>query len=228
MGEGFICYSPREMNVRWFTTRAAFLIVLLAICLGGTIPKQTNAEASLNTARLRFEQTTAYSDFDSDGVLDEARLDANGSRRNVSVLLSGARGLTSFRFEARGLVGHGSLFARDIDNDGAADLIWTDLLRSENVLVWFGDGTGEFERLKDSRQFVGAFTLGDTSIAAPSESDPETELTVEANPPLEHALIQKCIDRAAIHLPSQSYGSIASSSPTLSQPTDRGPPSLLS
>lgn len=219
------CYSLREMNVRWFTTRAAFLLLALAVHPGSVLPQQRNPDASLSPSRLRFAQSIALSDFDADGLIDEAKLNAFGAHKGVGVFLSRTRKLSFIDFESRG-AGHGSLLSQDVDNDGAPDLIWTDLLRADNVIVWLGDGSGEFEQLTSFR-CGGAFTLGVANIAAPSDSNQEIAINFESNSPLDHTPIQKFADRTAT-VPNQDSNRIGSASPAVYQPTDRGPPPHLS
>jgi hypothetical protein len=210
------------MNVRWFTTRAAFLLLALAIYPSKVPPQQIASDASQSTSHLRFAQSIALSDFDRDGLIDEAKLNAFGAHKSVGIFLSGTLKQSLIFFESRG-AGHGSLFSRDVDNDGAPDLIWTDLIHADNVIVWLGDGSGEFERLA-SFQYGAAFTLGDENIAPPSDSNQEIAINFESNSPLDYTPIQKFADRSATAAPNQHSNRIGSASPTVYQPTDRGPP----
>ena len=216
------CYSLREMNVRWFTTRAAFLLLALAIYPGSALPQQTNPDASQSPPHLRFAQSIALSDFDSDGLIDEAKLNACGAHKRVWVFLSGTRKMSFIDFESR-VAGHGSLLSQDVDNDGVPDLIWTDLLRADNVIVWLGDGSGEFERLASFRH-GGAFTVGDANIAAPSDSNQEIAINFESNSPLDQTPLQKFADRTVTAVKSQDSNRIGTASPAVDRPADRGPP----
>jgi hypothetical protein len=214
------------MNVRWFTTRAAFLLLALAIYPVNVLPQQRNPDASHNPSRIRFAQSIALSDFDADGLIDEAKLNAFGAHKRVWVFLSGTRKLSFIDFESR-VAGHGSLLSQDVDNDGAPDLIWTDLFRADNVIVWLGDGSGEFERLTSFRH-GGAFIVGAANIAEPSDSNREIAITFESNSPLDHTPIQKFADRTATAVKSQDSNRIGSASVAVDQPADRGPPLRLS
>ena len=220
------CYSLREMNVRWFTTRAAFLLLALAIYPASVLPQETNPDASQSPSRLRFAESIAFSDFDSDGLIDEATLNAFGAHKRVAIFLSGRRKQSFIYFESKSL-GDGSLLSRDVDNDGSPDLIWTDLLLADNVIVWLGNGSGEFERLT-SIKYRGAFTLGNVNIAAPSDSNPEIAITFGSTSQFDHTPIQRFADRTATALPHQDSNLIGSASPAVYQPGDRGPPPHLS
>ena len=216
------CYSLREMNVRWFTTRAAFFLLALAIYPGSVLPQQTNPDASESPSRIRFAQSIALSDFDADGLIDEARLNAFGAHKRVWVSLRGTRKLSVIDFESR-FVGRGSLLSQDVDNDGSPDLIWTDFFRADNVIVWLGDGSGEFERLTSFR-YRGAFTLGNANIAAPSDSNQELAINFEFNSTSDHTPSQTFADRTASAVKTQDSNCAGSASPAVDQPADRGPP----
>ena len=134
------------MNVRWLTTRAAFLLLALAIYPGNIPPQHKNVDVPDAISPLRFDQSVALTDFDADGLIDEAKLNAFGRHKRVRIFLSGTQRQSLIHFESKGF-GHGSLLTQDVDNDGVADLIWTDLLRSENVIIWLGDGGGNYSDL---------------------------------------------------------------------------------
>lgn len=214
------------MNVGRFTTRAAFLLFALVIYLGGALPQQRHAEASMSVEPLRFGQSIALSDFDADGLVDEARLEGSSLRKSVGILLSGTGKRSFLHFNADRAI-HGSLFAQDIDNDGATDLIWTDPFRSNDVIVWLGDGNGRFEEV-DSNEYGLGFALGNTDIAEPDGSNQETAINFEANRPLDQTLSPKFLDQSASELPNDYPDRLAVSSPALGQPTGRDPPFLLS
>jgi hypothetical protein len=219
-------YSLREMNVRWVTTRLALLLQVLAIFSLSTPPQQRNVEAAEIPSRLRFGQSVVLSDFDADGLIDEARLDGSSAHRSVGVMLSGTGKLSVLHFDTRS-VSSGALIAEDVDNDGAPDLIWTDLLRADSVIVWRGDGGGEFERSPDCAH-CGGFTLGETNVAVPAGANQETAINVETSRPFDQTLSQKGIDPIATDLPNHDFDLIETSSPSLSQPAERGPPYILS
>ena len=216
------CYSLREMNVRWLTSKAAFLLLALVVLGANRLPPGIHAETPNSSAASRFAQSIALSDFDADGLIDEARLDGSSSHRSVGILLSGTGKRSFLHFNAN-RANCGSLFAQDIDNDGATDLIWTDPLNANDVVVWLGTGTGQFERV-DAREYRGGFALGNPEVAQPDGSNQETAITFETNRPLDQVLSQKCLDQSASELPNDYPDRLATSSPALGQPTGRAPP----
>jgi len=214
------------MNVRRLTIRAAFLLLALVIISGGLLPQHTHIHASESVGPSRFGQSVVLSDFDADGLLDEARLEGSSLRRSVGVLLSRTGKRSFLHFDAKHVF-HGSLFAQDVDNDGATDLIWSDSFRSKDVVVWLGDGAGRFEQV-DSSAYGSGIALGNTDVAEPDESNQETAINFETNRPLDQALSPKFLDRALPELPNDYPDRLAVSSPALVQPTGRDPPYLLS
>jgi hypothetical protein len=212
------------MNVRRLTTSAAFLLLVLSLYSGGTLPQRGNAEASERVAPLRFGQSTVLSDFDADGLVDEATLDGSSVQKNVGILLSSTGKRSFLHFDAN-RANYGSLFAQDVDNDGTTDLIWTDPLHANDLVVWLGTGTGQFERV-DARGYGGGFALGNPEVAQPDGSNQETAINFETNRPLDQALSQKCLDQSASELPNDYPDRLATSSPALGQPTGRAPPLL--
>src|SRR5262245_24804171 len=129
------------MNPRRLTIGGFSLLVAVAICTINT-SAQSFSVSTQNANPGRVGQLTAISDFDSDGLVDEARIEGSSFQKSVGILLSrtGKRSFLHFRQE------HpvdGSLFVRDLDNDGATDLIWADPFHRGNVTVWLGDGRGK-------------------------------------------------------------------------------------
>lgn len=211
------------MNVRWLTTSAAFLLLALVILGANRLPQRVHAETP-RSAAPRFGQSIALSDFDADGLVDEARLDGSSLHRSVGILLSGTGKRSFLHFNAN-RANYGSLFAQDIDNDGATDLIWTDPLHANDVVVWLGNGSGQFERV-DPREYGGGFALGNTEVAQPYGSNQEIAINFETNRKLDQALSPKCLDQSASELPNDYPDRLATSSPALGQPTGRDPPLL--
>ena len=214
------------MNVRRLTSSAVLLLLAFTIYPGGTSSQQTISESSANKAPLRFGQSIALSDFDADGLLDEARLDGSSVRKVVGIRLSGT-GERSFLHFYPIRANQGSLFARDLDNDGATDLIWTNPFHAGDVVVWLGDGTGRFERV-DPSDYRCAFALSNAEVAQPDGANQETAINFETNRPLEPTINQKCLDQSAAELPTDYPDRIATASPALGQPAGRDPPSSLS
>ena len=214
------------MNVRRFTTRAVLLLLVLAVYPAGTHPQHRCLEASENRSPLRFGQSIALSDFDADGLIDEARLDSSGPGKRVKIPLSRTGKLLVLHFDTKpGELG--SLIAQDVDNDGATDLVYTDLLHADDVIVWLGDGAGQFERVS-AKVYRDRFTLGYKNVDAPDGSARETAINSETTRPLELSLVHKCACHVTAELPNVHVDRIADLSPALGHPADRSPPSLLS
>jgi len=210
------------MNVRWLTSKAAFLLLALVILGANRLPPGVQAETSHRSVVSPFGQSIALSDFDADGLIDEARLDGSSLHRSIGILLS-RTGKRSFLHFNASRADCGSLFAKDVDNDGATDLIWTDSLHANDVVVWLGNGAGQFERV-DPREYGGGFALGNTEVAQPDGSIQETAINFETNRLPDQTLSQKWLDQSATKLPNDYSDRIATSSLALGQPTGRAPP----
>ena len=92
------------------------------------------------------------SDFDGDNKLDEAQLHSQGRLKWINVRL-GSPSWKSFYFDS-GLSERGSLVSRDVDSDGDADLIWTSQSKPQRLVVWLGDGHGEFSVVKEPAPYL--------------------------------------------------------------------------
>jgi hypothetical protein len=215
------------MNVRWLTTRAPNLLLVLSIYPGSTLPQHRAFEASETRSPLRFGQSIALSDFDADGLVDEARLDSSGSEKGVKLPLSRTGKLLVLHFDDAIPGQLGSLIAQDVDNDGATDLVYTDLLHADDVIVWLGNGAGQFERVS-AKVYGDRFTLGHKNVDAPEGSGHETAINSETNRPLDQSPVYKCICHNAAGLSNVHVDRIADFSPALGQPPGRSPPSRLS
>ena len=167
------------MKVRRPTTCAAFLLLAVVIYSGGVLPQQRHTEASEIVAPLRFGQSTALSDFDADGLVDEARLEGSSLRKSVAIRLS-SNGKRSFLHFSAARPDYGSLLVEDVDNDGATDLVWTNLLHADDVIVWLGDGTGQFERTS-AEAYRDRFTLGGSGVDAQASIDYESAINSPNN-----------------------------------------------
>lgn len=214
------------MRSRWFTTNAVFLLLSIAACSANAAPPSHRAVSAEPSSQLRFGQAIALSDFDADGLIDQATLASWGSHRRVEVVLSGSGMPLVFHFD-NGRTGHGSLLAQDVDNDGAADLIWTDLLHADGVVIWLGDGDGQFSRVPASA-YANGYTLPEKAVSTPDETIRETWISTASSRSLDDARASKGVDFLASELPQQRHCCVASLSPTLAQPTVRGPPLPLS
>jgi hypothetical protein len=214
------------MTVRRLTTRAALLLLTFLIFSSGVLPQHRHSESSAILQPERFCQSIALSDFDADGFLDEARVEGSSYRKSVNIRLSGSGKRSFLHFRGEHAL-HGSLFAQDLDNDGATDLIWADPLSANDALVWLGDGSGRFVQV-DSGAYAREFALGTTGVTEPDQSNQETAINFETNRSLDQALSPKYLGRSAIALPNEHANPGAVSSSALGQPTGRAPPFLLS
>src|SRR5262249_55086294 len=141
------CYSLREMPRSAQRSRhlllAVIVVLVLGSCCANALP-QLNRRPSTHASSLQFDQSLALADFDGDTRVDEAKLTVSGRNKKVEIRLSKAAAVTSLDFETL-TSDQGSLFAEDIDQDGDEDLIWSDLLHPDQVVVWLDDG-GHFSR----------------------------------------------------------------------------------
>jgi hypothetical protein len=116
---------------------AATAVIILALLLAPSADASSDFLASL----------PVFSDFNNNYQLDLAELSSHGSHKEIHVGFekSSWRTLT---FDSGGL-DPGRLFSRDIDRDGAADLIWLSLAASPEIVFWMGDGHGNFTFITD-------------------------------------------------------------------------------
>jgi len=107
------------------------------------------------------------------------------------------------------------------------DLIWTDLLHADAVVVWFSDGAGRFERVS-AEEFAPDFTLGGFSVTQPDEDQREQASDDETNSSVALEDHNHCgPSRApAITDRPQHLGTLPTGA--TQHLTSRGPPSLLS
>jgi hypothetical protein len=209
-------------------TQAPIAGLLFALLVLATLPfsaaQSVCADAAINSA-LRFGQSLALADFDHDGKLDRARIASAGLRSSIEIRL-GLTGPSSWlHFETLNNA-TGSLFSQDLDNDGDADLIWTDLLHAEAVVVWLGDGTGRFERV-GADEFAPDFTLGGFNLTQPDEDNREQASDDETNSSVALDVNSHCMQTRAPAMLNYPYhqGVLPIGAPR--RTTSRGPPSFL-
>ena len=128
------------------------LVVARAGC-ASALPHPTSQKPLVKATFLRFGQTLALADFDGDNRIDRATLSGTGRSKSLDIRLSHTTTHTLLHFDTLDSE-HGSVFAGDIDNDGDNDLVWTDLIHPDDVVVWLADGTGRFERVCPKRKNV--------------------------------------------------------------------------
>ncbi len=207
------------------------LILLIALLVGearsfSDLPRGYT-ENPRRLSLLRFGETLALADFDGDNRVDQAVLGGAGRYKSIEVHLSRTHARTLFQF-ATSTNDQGSLFSSDVDSDGDSDLIWTDLLHPEDVIVWLADGAGHFER-SCSHQYAEEFVFG----GLPAIGDIESSNQDLAIGPQRHQFPTPRPNRGfdyqltATLLYSETRQVQISNCATLS-PVDRGPPSLNS
>src|SRR5262249_57620691 len=121
----------------------------------------------------------------------------------------------------------GGVRADEFDSDVTTDLVWTDLLRSADVIVWLGDGTGGFERVS-ARAYGDRFTLGTKNIGVPEQSNRESAINSSSSRQFDQSLSHTLVIHVATHILSIRGNLAGPLSPTLSQPAARTPPLLFS
>jgi len=143
-----------------YATFALLIVMVAGVCCANALPRKSTPSTSDRTSFLRFGQSLAVADFDGDNHIDTATLSGAGRSKDIEIHLSRAKARILLRFNT--LTSElGSLFTSDIDNDGDNDLIWSDLLRADNVVVWLDDGTGRFERVCPT-QYANTFVISTT------------------------------------------------------------------
>src|SRR5258708_39954064 len=84
----FLLYSRTLMRSRWFTAKAVFLLLSIAACSANAAPPSRRAGLPEPAPRRRGGQTLARSDFDADGLMDEATLTSWGPHSSGKIVLS--------------------------------------------------------------------------------------------------------------------------------------------
>lgn len=204
-------------------TGLLFALLVLA-ALPFSAPQAACVDAAINPV-LRFGQTLALADFDNDGKLDRARIASAGWRGSIEIRLGFTGASSWLHFEAANQ-GPGSLFSQDLDNDGDADLIWTDLLHADAVIVWLGDGTGRFQRV-GAEAFAPDFMPGGFNLAPPDEDNREQASDDETNSSVALKVNSHCLQARAPAMLKYPYPQGVLPSGATRRPTSRGPPAFL-
>ena len=169
-----------------------------------------------------------FSDFDGDNKLDQAELISNGSQKSIHVSL-GKFSWTSLSFDS-GVSDRGHLVSDDVDSDGDADLLWISQSSPKTVVLWLGDGRGNFSRASEHEHGrIQAFLfrarqpqMSDDSSddASPSVLQPTTEIALA---PTSFVILQihseRCLCAPQLSVKASSLFSAL---------RDRAPPSRLS
>jgi len=200
-------------------------IVMRAHCVPA-LPGSQFHEVPANATFLHFGQSQAVADFDGDHRLDLATLTWVGRDKSLEIYLSHTKARTLVHFSTQS-IDCGSLFTKDIDNDGDNDLVWTDLLHPDDVVVWVDDGTGRFDRVS-TEEHAPEFVLTDGPVCGDSK-DTHQDFAYGARRDPSTALPQahrtSDFDRVAEFREKQPRTSIVPFAFRI--PFDRGPPSLI-
>src|SRR5262245_45417663 len=129
-----------------YATFALLIVLVAGVCCASALPRRNTPQVLEKANFLRFGQSLAFADFDGDNRVDTATLSGGGRSKHIEIRLSRAKARIQLRFSTP-TTELGSLFTSDVDNDGDNDLIWSDLLRADDVIIWLDDGTGRFERV---------------------------------------------------------------------------------
>jgi hypothetical protein len=158
-------------------TLALLALLVARACCASALPHQIGQQTPSRDTLLRFGQTLALADLDGDDRIDRAMLGGTGHSKSLDIRFSHTTTHTLLRFDTL-TSDRGSVFASDIDNDGDNDLVWTDLIHPDDVVIWLADGTGRFERVCPDR-FASAFVL----TGAPVYDGPENPQMDSASGP---------------------------------------------
>jgi len=135
------------------TKLKAISLALVCLFIGSMFPHGSIKAATPNRQPVNVKQRTAQGDV-------PIYSDLNGDRRpdQVQLFASDKNGLIHIRFARGGskqisfqsqTIDQGQLYADDIDNDSALDLIWIVHNRPDTAVIWLGDGRGNFNAVED-------------------------------------------------------------------------------
>jgi hypothetical protein len=109
--------------------------------------KAPNPKPKNEIQRTSQGDVPIYSDLNGDRNPDQVRIIANNKSGFVHIRFAkGESKLLSFESEG---IEDGQLYAEDIDNDSAVDLIWIVHNQPDRAVIWLGDGRGNFFAVKD-------------------------------------------------------------------------------
>src|SRR5262249_2680654 len=212
------------MGIARFVSRIAVPLVVLA-ALVGIASLAGSHRSSLAQVGIPRETRLALADLDGDNLTDKAELGGTGLNKNIQLRLSRTGKFSVLTFDTASL-DRGSLLAQDVNDDGEVDLIWTDLVHPDAVVIWLNTGLGRFERAS-ATGYGDRFTIGSFKFDQPFNANDETsiglsrvsfdELLAPEKPSGDYPAPRLCCRSLA----TASY-CIASSGP----PTDRAPPSV--
>ena len=215
-------------------TGVSILILLLVaaiFCSTGILARRVYASVPLKRTPLRKSTLTFFSNFtisklDLDETLDSARLNAFGGAKSITLNLSKSHKDTVLDFNTVSQE-PGSLFAQDIDHDGDTDLIWSDLVHSQDVTIWLGDGTGLFEKAS-THEYAQDFVINDLPIMnLPEPPEEQMDAIIEDAPAQDVSIDQQPFYFAVIKSARTQYQPVPINSIVTEIPSGRAPPSLL-
>jgi hypothetical protein len=140
-----------------YVTLIQIVVLAAAACCVSALPPPARPELPKQDRLLRYGQSLALADFDGDHRIDDATLRGTGRHKSIDIRLSQTKTHRVLYFDVQ-TDATGALFAGDVDDDGDNDLVWSDLLHPQDVIVWLDDGTGRFERAEPDR-YAKAFVL---------------------------------------------------------------------
>jgi len=199
-------------------------VLVVGVCWASVVPQRISS-ASHNLGFLRFGQSLALADFDGDDRIDTATLNGFGRDKHIEIRLSRLKSRVVLCFNTL-TSEQGSLFTRDVDNDGDSDLIWSDLLRPGDVVVWMGDGSGRFDRVSPDR-YATVFVLSNAPGFSGSEIPCQDYALGPRYAPLSALLVAQKVD-LSVRKPILIRESrrVRINPDLLSTPFDRGPPQI--
>lgn len=207
-----------------YATFALLIVIVAGVCSANELPRQNTESTSDRTSFLHFGQSLALADFDGDNRIDTATLSAGGRSKDIEIHLSRGKARVLLRFNT--LTSEpGSLFTSDVDNDGDNDLIWTDLLRADDVVIWLDDGTGRFDRVTTG-EHANTFVLSNGPTCGGFEIPREDSASSSQFNTSSAMLAAHKADCPTTAVFVSGYLCFALPSGNLRTPSDRGPPLL--
>jgi hypothetical protein len=143
----YFANMPRRTKLK------AISLVLISLIIGTFFPHSSvraltsNPKPVNSTLRTGQGDVPIFSDLNGDRNPDQVQLFAGDKSGLIHIRF--ARGESKqLLFESQ-TIDQGLLYADDIDNDNALDLIWIVRNRPDTAVIWLGDGRGNFETVKD-------------------------------------------------------------------------------
>src|SRR5882724_4266932 len=143
----YFAIMPRRTKLKTIS------LVLISLFIGFLFPHTAVRAATPIQKSNRLRQRTAqgdvpiFSDLNGDRNPDQVQLFAGDKNGLINIRFAkGGSKLLSFESQA---IEQGLLYAEDIDNDNALDLIWIVRNRPDTAFIWLGDGRGNFVAVKD-------------------------------------------------------------------------------